>query len=364
MFGMSIFMNEELSEETKTYVKRMSDIGFSGIFTSMHIPEDDAKKYASRLKVLGQLAKENKLDLMIDISGEALEKAGFSMEKPTQLKELGVTGLRMDYAISNEKIAHLSQKLKISLNASTITEKDLIELKEFNADFSNLEAWHNYYPRPETGLSDAFFKEKNQWLKSQGFTIEAFIPGNNQLRGPLYEQLPTLESQRYKNPFASALEMLAMKNVDLIYLGDGGITEKTFEQFKMWQEEKTILLHVKEEKTDYFSNILGEHVNRMDAAQLVIRSANARFKKIPPVFPQNTIERKKGSVTLDNEKYLRYEGEIQICKTDLPQDDKVNVVGKICCKDLPLVDLIKGGDKFYLKRGGCHGKSEFRKSSH
>ena len=99
---------------------------------------------------------------MVDISGNALEKAGFSINRLKELKDLGVTGLRMDYHISNETIAKVSQELTVSLNASTITPKDIDELKEHKANFSKLEAWHNYYPRPETGLSREGFLKKNE----------------------------------------------------------------------------------------------------------------------------------------------------------------------------------------------------------
>ena len=100
---------------------------------------------------------------MVDISGQALEKAGFSIDRVEELQELGVTGLRMDYHISNETIAQVSQKMTVSLNASTIRQEDIDELKEYKANFNQLEAWHNYYPRPETGLSRESFLRKNDF---------------------------------------------------------------------------------------------------------------------------------------------------------------------------------------------------------
>ena len=51
----------------------------------------------------------------------------------------------------------------------------------------------------------------------------------------------------------------------------------------------------------------------------------------------------KGSITLDNEKYLRYMGEIQLTKYDLPADEKVNVVAKVIKEELPLINQIKAG---------------------
>lgn len=104
---------------------------------------------------------------MVDISGEALKRAGFSLEDLTPLKAIGVTGLRMDYHISNQQIADWSHQLKISLNASTITPNDIDELKEAAADFSQIEAWHNYYPRLETGLDKEWYQEKSMAQNSR-----------------------------------------------------------------------------------------------------------------------------------------------------------------------------------------------------
>ena len=80
MYGFSIFMNRDLNEKDYLYIDKMTNHGFKGIFTSMHIPEDEASLYKKRLRDLGTAAKKNHLKLMVDISGQALEKAGFSIE--------------------------------------------------------------------------------------------------------------------------------------------------------------------------------------------------------------------------------------------------------------------------------------------
>ena len=128
MYGFSIFMNTDLDDQVRSYIDKMAHYGFEGIFTSMHIPEDDTQLYKQRLIALGSLAQANQLKLMVDISGDALAKSGFSFDNIDQLKAIGVTGLRMDYHISNETIAKVSQAITVSLNASTITESDIDEL--------------------------------------------------------------------------------------------------------------------------------------------------------------------------------------------------------------------------------------------
>lgn len=349
MFGFSIFMNEALTIEKKAYIQKMAKNGFDGIFTSMHIPEDDASLYKKRLTELGECAKENQLDLMVDISGDALKHAGFSMADLEPLKKIGVTGLRMDYHLSNEQIANWSHQIKISLNASTITPQDVTELQVANADFFQLEAWHNYYPRPETGLDRKWYQEKNHWLKEQGFTIQGFVAGDEALRGPLYQGLPTLESHRHVHPLAAALDLMSC-DTDLIYIGDGGLSEEVQEQFAMYQREQTILLHAEVIDAQFYEYILGNHINRQDEARDVIRSADARFRNIPQIPPRDTKERAKGTITLDNERYLRYIGEIQITKKDLPADEKVNRVAQISEAELPLLEQIRAGVNFKIIR--------------
>ncbi|NWN95854.1 MAG: DUF871 family protein, partial [Bacillus sp. (in: Bacteria)] len=52
--------------------------------------------------------------------------------------------------------------------------------------------------------------------------------------------------------------------------------------------------------------------------------------------------------TLDNNLYARYKGELQITKRNLPADAKVNVIGQIAGRDLPLLDFIGSGTQFKM----------------
>ena len=57
-------------------------------------------------------------------------------------------------------------------------------------------------------------------------------------------------------------------------------------------------------------------------------------------------------MTVDNEKYLRYAGEIQLCRQELAADEKVNVVAQVITTEEDLVRQIKGGMKFKLQSMG------------
>lgn len=350
MFGFSVFISEEITPATQQYIHQMAAAGFSGIFTSMHIPEDDPSSYRQRLLELGAIAKATGLELMVDVSGEALERGGFDRKDPGALLAGGITGLRMDYHISNADIAALSRQMKIALNASTLTEQDIQELRAFKADFQQLEAWHNYYPRPETGLDRQWLLEKNRWLQAQGFTVEAFVAGEEQLRGPLYQGLPTLEEHRGCQPLAAALDLLRNLATNMVYIGDNGLSQRSRQQCQTWLQEETILLGASSISEADFALVLGDHRNRQDEARDVIRSAEARFKEFPLIQPRKTGVRVDGSITIDNQLYQRYMGEIQITKVPLPADEKVNLAGKISATDLPLIQQIKAGDKFRIER--------------
>lgn len=57
-----------------------------------------------------------------------------------------------------------------------------------------------------------------------------------------------------------------------------------------------------------------------------------------------------GTITVDNDLYGRYSGEIQLLRDDFPGDERVNVIGHVAEKYLPLLDCIKRGGRFALTR--------------
>ena len=48
----------------------------------------------------------------------------------------------------------------------------------------------------------------------------AFIPGDGEKRGPLYEGLPTLEKHRNMRPLEAYLELVQECDVDKVLIGD------------------------------------------------------------------------------------------------------------------------------------------------
>lgn len=178
----------------------------------------------------------------------------------------------------------------------------------------------------------------------------AFIPGDGEKRGPLYEGLPTLEKHRSMRPLQAYLELVQDCAVDKVLIGDisgslesvqeissasGGIIPVRYESFINASEVLKVVEQV--------------HTNRLDPeARDVIRSVESREENKVALQPMNTISRKRGSITIDNELYGRYAGEMQVVVNDLPVDEKVNVVGMVVEEDVPLLPYIGAGKNFQL----------------
>lgn len=136
---------------------------------------------------------------------------------------------------------------------------------------------------------------KNQWLADQGFTIQGFVAGDADLRGPLYQGLPTLEKHRGVHPLAAALELAECKT-DLIYIGDAGLSERVQQQFATYQNNRMISLQVEVLDEELIELVLGTHVNRQDEARDVIRSADARFKKFHKFHLSKRLNERSGAL--------------------------------------------------------------------
>jgi uncharacterized protein len=353
MLGISVYLSESI-EGQEEYINKLRGKGFNSIFTSLHIPEDNPSLYKERLIDLGAMAKSKNMELIADISPKSLHYLGFTWDTADALLSWGLTGLRIDYGIGERDIADLSKKMKVALNASTLTKESLGSLLLMGLDISSVEAWHNYYPRPETGLERSEFHGKNQWLKDEGIKVMAFIPGDQKLRGPLYKGLPTLEDHRSYSPFAAYYDLKMTEGIDKILVGDFELSGATLDQFDTLNNEKHLLLRAEPliKDDEILKSLETVQTNRWDSARDCIRSMESREYGLigkQSLEPNNTVKRDMGTITVDNKNYGRYQGEIQITRRNLDADEKVNVIGKIIDEDLPLLSLIKGGLKFKIR---------------
>ncbi|MEH7009935.1 MupG family TIM beta-alpha barrel fold protein [Neobacillus niacini] len=329
MIGISFYLNDPLAEER---IELAGKMGVKRAFTSLHIPEESGD-LANRAMTLLQKAKECGIEVYADVSLKTPGHLG--LDSLFALKSLGVSGLRLDDFFENELILKLAKEFKLALNASILFEDDVRDLLDGGLKASQLLAWHNFYPRVETGLSDWFFHTQNELYKKYGIPVSAYIPGDGEKRGPLFEGLPTLEEHREMDPFVAALELFHI-GVEDVYIGDPEVSENLLKRLIEFDRE-----HCIEVRIEGFQE--GEFKLRPDFSRDVLRFMDTR--SVEPIEPENTSERIVGSITRDNDRYGRYRGEVQITLCDLPADERVNVVGRVLEEDIVLLSYLKPGQK-------------------
>ncbi|HYF83705.1 MAG TPA: MupG family TIM beta-alpha barrel fold protein [Clostridia bacterium] len=339
MVGISLYtgMGYSLADNLE-YLEKASELGIKEVFTSLHIPEADSNVYNEAEEIL---LKAKQLGMMVtaDISKHYIDK--------TDIKKYNLYALRLDFGFSVKEIAGLSRELpfRIQLNASTVSDKYLDELIQNGASIANMEVCHNYYPRNNTGMAYGLFMERNRCFMKHGMKIAAFIPLQHQRRGPLHEGLPTLECHRAIRPVISAQHLLH-SGIDTVYTGDAFASEEELKSISgIKKDVYSIPIRLFGPSEGEMQVLSGVHTNRMDPGEYVIRSQEARLKKHEKILQHNTAQRKRYSVTIDNEGYLRYEGELQILKRELQSDDRVNVAGDASEAEL-LIEMIKPGEAF------------------
>jgi uncharacterized protein len=350
LLGISVYLKKELREQNAAWIEKAAQHGLKSIFTSLHIPEDNPADYKELLQELGSLAKQHQMELMADVSPRSLGFLGLDWDSYEKLLDWGLAGIRADYGFTKEQIVSLSQKMKIGINASTVTKEELLTWLEAGLIAENVEAWHNFYPRPETGLDRLFLIERNQMFREMGITTMAFVPGDKDLRGPVFAGLPTLEEHRGQLPHLAAADLMFSCFTDKILIGDHTVSEEQLEWLSLLGK-KTIPLRMAASNWPEPEWLNTPLTNRMDPARDVIRAVESRSFALSgnkKVQPENQLERTRGTVTIDNELYGRYAGELQIAVNNLARDEKVNCIGKIIDEDLPLLSFIKAGGKFQL----------------
>lgn len=341
------------------------------LFTSFHVKEQMQGNYKEQMKEICRFAKSLGKKIIADVSKKSLEYFGASSILDLT-KEYGIDILRLDYGFSLDELVQLGQKLPICINASTLRSEELEKLIQImnsgkldrltNISISNsplsksaaskltLHAMHNYYPRRDTGLDDAFFKSQNSMFFKENMEIFAFIPSDIIKRSPIFEGLPTLEKHRLVPPYVAYLDLVKNFEIKHVFVGDGITSHSQLNLISLFHSQGVISIPVKL-RCDKYRFILNQDFTiRYDSPRLVKRLEESRAyaQEGQPVEADNTCLRTAGSITIDNHKYLRYSGEIQIIVEDLPADERVNVIATIDEAYLGLLDIIKNSDKIRL----------------
>lgn len=337
MIGVSVYLSDEEAEKR---ILRASSSGIKLAFTSLHIPEESGVT-PQRVRDLLSLFKREGFEVFADVSKKTPHMLGLNHFQ--ELKELGITSLRLDDGFTTEEMLELSRQFRIAINGSTVGERELQQWIDRGLRPGNMIAWHNFYPKPGTGLDEEYFLEQQALYDSLSIPVYAFVPGDEDKRGPLHSGLPTLEDHRVQNPYVSAVQ-LKRWGVTGIFVGDPGCSEELL--VKLVNYERNDIIHLIYSGS---GEIEGEYKLRPDPGRDVLRMLDTRTND--DVAPFNFVERPKGTIAQDNDLYGRYKGEMQIIRHDLGRTPAVNVMGRICKTDLPLIELFQPGQRIRLVRG-------------
>ena len=348
--GYSVYLSN--FHEMKAPLIRAFEPG-SRIFTSFHISEEMDQQYVERTKSMCRELNEIGYKIIGDVSKKTLKQ--FQCEYLREFAEMmGISMVRIDYGFSDDEIIEIGKSIPICVNASTVDEKSAEKiLKEVKFVYG----MHNFYPRPETGLDGEYFAETNKKLRELGMKVMAFIPGDIFFRGPLFEGLPTLELHRNISPFAAYVDLKLTYGIDEICVGDGIISQYDADRVRVFNQEGILEIPVIFENA-YESLYERSFTIRPDSPRWVKRLTESREYSCfgTEILPEYCDLRSAGSITMDNIRYLRYSGEIQIVTEDLPADEKVNVIGKVEKSYELLLKNIKNGQKIRLVKKLCDGK--------
>ncbi len=352
-YGFSVYFGlDNTKEENIQLLKDAHNLGFTRIFTSLHIPEANYDILKIEVREFFKLAKEYEMDIISDISPNTFKFLDLEDMDLKGLRDMGVKTIRIDFGYSEEEIAKMSKNnydIKIQLNASTITEEFFNELDKYSPNYKNIDALHNFYPRVGTGISEECMIKKNNLLKLRGIKPCAFVQSNNRKRSPLKDGLPTLEDHRDLGVREASNHLFALGNTS-VFIGDSLPSISELKELSSLSPD-VIELDI-EVKTDdkVILRLLNEvYSSRTDEARDAIRASESRLILNGDIIePFNTIKKEYGDITIDNKEYQRYMGELQIVKNNQKKDNRTNVVASVLQKDFYLLKYIQSGKKFHF----------------
>ena len=190
MFGASVYLSgfdgqQPLWDEADIY------------FTSLHIAEEFSETYGECAKALLNTLRESGKKIIVDISPRGVKMLGYSNLRQFA-EETGADVVRCDYGFSEKEMEEAAGSAVLCFNASSGSFDLAGKLKAKGLEVC---AIHNFYPRPETGLDEEYFENRNKILRELGIRTAAFLSGDGLRRGPVEEGLPTLECHRNRPPY-------------------------------------------------------------------------------------------------------------------------------------------------------------------
>ena len=348
--GISLYLSSGYEHNARV-VDKARRAGVRQAFTSLHIPEEQGIDHQREAARLVRLCREADIELMADVSPRTLDLLGCS--GIDDVARLGFTYLRLDFGFDAPHVAELSRRFHVVFNASTISDDDIAAWRAAGVDLARVAACHNYYPKRWSGISLRRVTSVNDRLKALGIEVMGFVPGDANLRGPLYEGLPTVEGHRGDTGIGLVRDMLELFDArcDVVLVGDSDVSDIVWRRMGELNRGY-VTLHA--ELDEAFSYLYGrlQH-DRPDSSEFLIRSPESRGWDAPvptAAGRAHALSCETGAVVVSNGAYGRYAGEVEVVRQPLELDGRDTLAGRVCAEDRPLLPLITHGRGFVLER--------------
>lgn len=356
--GISVYPQHSSLQDMKAYIQLASIHGFDRIFTCLMSLSNEEEQ--QKLMEVTSYAQSLGFDISADIAPPVFEEMGLTYRDIGQLKEkYHLAALRLDMGFSGQEEAFMSldsSNLKVELNISNGTSY-VETILSYQANADNIIGCHNFYPKKYTGLSRAHFLETSALFKKNKIRTAAMISSQHGKFGPWEETpygLPTLEEHRNLPITTQAKDLWHTGLIDDLIIGNMFASEEELAALGQLNRNKLTLIVDLNEANNEIENtiILDEpHFNRGDVSAYVIRSTQSRVKyKANDFPPHQTDALRVGDVIIDNERDIRYKGELNIVLQNMPNEGLSNIVARVVEEERFLLDKIKPWESFQFSK--------------
>jgi hypothetical protein len=345
-------------DEMEKHLKMAASVGINAVFTSIQLPEANPRELHRDFPKMAEIAHKYGIKVFADLGPKTASQFGIDMFDLKAIKEFGIDVLRIDAGYTLEQKVQATKNdldMVICLNPNVdATEENMQKMIELGINKENVTFCYNYHPMKYSGMKFEKAKAKSDIIHKYGFRVAGFLASNHHRRIGCGFGLPTLERHRGMDIFAQAQEGL-LAGYDDIFMGDDLASE---------DELKCIVAAKKEHKRGpvnirFRPYVKGEVLEWLNGRSLkliqcgldeIIRTAFWDKESIYPGGYEDGLpgKRSKGDVCMCKASLLRYAGEVQLVKMDLPEDKDIGIIGRIIDEDIPILDVYNDMSQFRL----------------
>lgn len=360
MLGISVYPYKEDLKQTKQYIQKAAQYGYQRLFTNLLQIEDHQKdQIINEFKEVIMYARQLGMEVILDVNPGVFEQLNISYQDLTFFKEMGATGIRLDSTFDGlveSLLTFDSTGLDLEINISNDTAY-LDNIMTYEPYKKKIIGCHNFYPQRYTGLDYDYFVKCSTKFKNMGLRTAAFVNSHTADHGPhvFTDGLCTLEMHRDMDIVTQAKHLVTLGTIDDIIIANAFASDEELKRLSEVRQEQLVLdvvfnQNVTEEEKKIVLDY--QHFNRGDISSYMIRSTYVKLhykdKSIPANCPKDEVT--FGDITIGNDSFGQYKGELNIVKKTMPDPNHYkNVVAYIPEDEWFLIQYIHPWTKFRFK---------------